>query len=87
MSLPDYTITEINLSNKGLNKLPDDIHKYTNLVKLDCSGNKIISLDNLPSNLIKLDCSYNNLTSLYNLPLNLKVCYCCNNPLIYDFNT
>ena len=32
----DYeNITELNLSNKGLYKLPD-LSKYTNLKKLDC---------------------------------------------------
>jgi hypothetical protein len=44
--MTDYSVTELNLSNiglifsKGLQKLPDDIHLYTNLIKLDCSYNK-----------------------------------------------
>jgi Leucine-rich repeat (LRR) protein len=72
MSIPDYTITELDLSSKGLNKLQYDIHKYTNLKKLDCTFNKITSLDNLPPNLQILYCSKNQLTSLDNLPLNIK---------------
>ena len=54
MSEPDYTITELNLCCKGLNKLPDDIHKYTNIVELNSSDNNINSLDNLPPKMEKL---------------------------------
>ena len=85
MSIPDYTITELYLSRKRLYKLPDDIHKYTNLKVLYCNNNNLTSLDNLLINLIKLDCSHNNLTSLDNLPFNLEELYYYNNPLIYDF--
>ena len=42
MSISDYTITELNLFNKGLNKLPDDIHKYINLIFLNCCNNPLI---------------------------------------------
>jgi Leucine-rich repeat (LRR) protein len=66
MSIPDYTITELNLYDKDLIKLPNDIYKYTNLQKLDCSYNNISSLDNLPQNLQKLYYSNNNITSLDN---------------------
>jgi Leucine-rich repeat (LRR) protein len=86
MSIPDYTITELNLSYQNLDKLPDDIHKYTNLIRLYCSHNKLTNLDNLPLNLEILNCSINKLTSLDNLPPNLKKLYCHNNPLIYDFD-
>ena len=52
----DYsTITELNLSNKGLTKLPD-LNIYTNLKILNCHGNKIARLDNLPPTIIELDC-------------------------------
>ena len=61
MFIPDYTITELNLSNKNLDKLPEDIYNYINLIKLDCSKNKLTSLDNLPPNLIELLCSNNKL--------------------------
>ena len=50
----DYsTITELDLSNKGLTKLPD-LSIYTNLKKLNCSSNNITSLDNLPPTIIEL---------------------------------
>ena len=58
--MPDYTITELKISNKNLKKLPDDIDKYNNLEILRCSDNKITSLDNLPPNLEKLVCCYTN---------------------------
>jgi Leucine-rich repeat (LRR) protein len=85
MSIPDYTITELNLSNKRLTKLPNDIYKYTNLRKIDCSYNQLTSLDNLPYNLQLLDCRHNQLTSLDNLPPNLQELYCYYNPLQYNF--
>ena len=51
----DYSnITELDLSNKGLTKLPD-LSIYTNLKKLNCSSNNITSLDNLPPTIIELD--------------------------------
>jgi Leucine-rich repeat (LRR) protein len=40
---------------------------------LDCSGNKITNLDNLPPNLQELDCSNNKITNLDNLPNSLKI--------------
>ena len=81
----DYSITELDISNKGLTKLPDDIDKYTNLKILNCSYNEITSLDNLPSTLVFLDCYDNQLTSLDNLPPTLKELDCIYNPLKYDF--
>ena len=50
--MTDYTITELNIYNKGLKKLPNDFCNYTNLIKLDFSVNNLTSLDNLPSTLI-----------------------------------
>ena len=85
MSIPDYTITELDLSNKRLTKLPDDIYKYTNLQKLNCSCNNLTSLDNLPINLQILYCGGNKITSLDNLPVNLQELWCYNNPFKYDF--
>jgi Leucine-rich repeat (LRR) protein len=81
MSVPDYTITELSLSDNGLNKLPDDIHKYTNLIKLDCYGNNLTNLDNLPINLQELYCCKCNLTNLDNLPHNLKILNCSLNKI------
>ena len=68
----DYSnITELDISNKELTKLPDDIHKYANLKKLICQNNNITSLNNLPPTLEILYCSFNNITSLDNLPVTL----------------
>ena len=68
----DYSgITELDLSYKKLNELPD-LSRYTNLIKLNCTGNRINNLDNLPSGLEILYCCANNLTKLDNLPYNLK---------------
>ena len=49
--MTDYcSITELDLSNKGLTKLPD-LSIYPNLKKLNCHYNKLTNLDNLPSTL------------------------------------
>ena len=77
-------ITELDLSNKGLDELPD-LSKYTNLKKLNCQGNAIVRLDNLQPGLQILYCSYNNIVALDNLPPGLKELDCRNNPLIYNF--
>ena len=83
--MADYSVIELDISEKQLTHLPDDINKYTNLQKLDCRSNRLTSLDNLPLNLQTLNCSSNYLTSLDNLPLNLKELKCNNNPFIYNF--
>ena len=57
--MPDYTFTKLDICNKGLTQLPDDIHLYTNLQKLNCSYNKITQLDNLPQGLKELYCCDN----------------------------
>lgn len=66
--MTDYTITELNISKKGLTNLPDDINLYFKLTKLNCSNNKISTLSNLPLTLKELYCSANMLISLDNLP-------------------
>jgi Leucine-rich repeat (LRR) protein len=33
--MPDYSITELDISNKGLTTLPDDIGLYTNLKRIN----------------------------------------------------
>ena len=63
-------ITELDLSNKGLTKLPDDIHKYINLKTLNCASNQITSLNNLPPALKELYCECNPL--LYDFELTLE---------------
>ena len=81
----DYsTITELDLSNKGLIKLPD-LSLYTNLKKLNCHGNKIATLDNLPPTIITLYCHGNKIATLDNLPLTLIYLLCSNNSLQYYF--
>ena len=68
----DYTIEELDLSNKNLTSLPD-LSKYTKLKVLYCECNEIISLDNLPPGLQKLNCGDNQITSLDNLPPGLQI--------------
>jgi Leucine-rich repeat (LRR) protein len=83
--MTDYsTIIKLNLSNKGLTKLPD-LSIYPNLQILYCSYNELTSLDNLPIRLQELYCSSNKLTSLNNLPIGLQKLYCLNNPFNYNF--
>ena len=79
--MADYTVTELCIHEQELEKLPDDIDKYTNLKRLNCSYNELTSLDNLPQKLKNLDCSYNKLTSLDNLPQNLIELYCNGNKI------
>ena len=62
--MADYSITKLNISQKGLTQLPDDIDKYTNLRELYCSCNELTNLDNLPQSLEILYCLYNPL--IYN---------------------
>ena len=83
--MPDYTITELDISKQGLTQLPDDIAKYTKLKKLICVSNQLTSLDYLPITLKELYCGDNKLTSLDNLPPNLEILHCYSNPLIYTF--
>jgi len=43
--MPKYTATELDLSERNLTKLPDNLVKYKNLVKLVFIGNKITTLN------------------------------------------
>ena len=82
----DYSIiTALGLSNKKLTKLPDDIHKYTNLKNLDCAFNQIATLYNLPPTLTYLNCADNQIATLDNLPSGLTYLVCYKNSFIYDF--
>jgi len=78
--MTDYTVTELNLSNRKLTVLPD-LSLYKNLQILHCSNNYLTSLDNLPPNLQLLYCSDNQLTSLDYLPTSLQELYCAGNQL------
>jgi Leucine-rich repeat (LRR) protein len=42
--IPDYNITKLDLSNTKIDKLPDDIYKYTHMNTLSCNDNIIESL-------------------------------------------
>ena len=78
----DYSIvTKLDLQNQGLTELPSDIHKYNNLIQINCSYNKLTTLDNLPLGLQTLYCNNNKLTYLDNLPPGLKLLFCNNNQL------
>ena len=78
----DYeNITELDLSNKGLDKLPD-LSKYINLKKLDCRSNNIVALDNLPLGLQTLYCGGNAIARLDNLPPGLQILKCGWNKLV-----
>ena len=57
--MADYRVTELYIHEQELEKLPDDIDKYNNLEKLDCSDNHLNSLGNLPPNLEVLSCYKN----------------------------
>lgn len=51
-NIEDYTIEILNLSHKEMTVLPD-LSLYKNIKILNCSFNKLINLDNLPSGLIE----------------------------------
>ena len=55
--MTDYSITELDISNRELTKLPNDIIKYTKLIKLVCDDNQLTSLHNLPLTLNELYCN------------------------------
>ena len=70
MENKDYSrITELDLSYKKLNELPD-LSKYTNLEILYCNHNNLTNLDNLPQSLKELDCDNNPL--IYNFTSTLE---------------
>ena len=88
-TIPDYeNITELDISNRGLDKLPDDLRKYTNLKILNCSNNNLTycNKDQLPDGLIELNCSNNyGLIHLDDLPQSLEklICRFEDRPLIH----
>jgi Leucine-rich repeat (LRR) protein len=91
-----YITTKLDLSNKNLTELPRDIHKYKNLIFLDCSNNQLTNLPKLPFSLKILYCNGNRLTNLprslpsgnrlsarsaLELPSSLQILWCANNEL------
>ena len=68
----------LDISNLGLTSLPKFIG---NITHLNCSGNKIVAILDLPETLIELDCANNRLTFLPDLPANLEFLSCSKNKL------
>lgn len=63
---------------KNLDKLSQNV---PNLKYLNCAGNPIISLDNLPEKLIYLNCENCKISNLNNLPMTLEILVCSHNPI------
>ena len=78
-SLPLDT-TEINVCNKGLTYLPD-LSRFTHLIFLNCSYNKLTQLPHLNKTLEILYCKDNQLTMLPPLNNKLKILICHSNEL------
>ena len=76
-SLPLDT-TEINVCNKGLTYLPD-LSRFTHLIFLNCSYNKLTQLPHLNKTLEILYCKDNQLTMLPPLNNKLKYLSCYDN--------
>ena len=66
----DTNIVELNILNIQIVGILC-LKEFAELSKLNCEGNKIISLDNLPPSLKSLNCSKNKIRSLNNLPSNI----------------
>ena len=74
-------VSEMNISSKNITGSLD-FRRFTKLIKLDCSGNKITELNNLPNTLKNLFCDENNITQLDNLPELLEELNCGYNPIM-----
>lgn len=61
----------LNLSNLGIEIIPEPLKNLTKLFKLNISHNKISTIENLPNQLVELDLS-NNLIEVSNIPLNIS---------------
>ena len=63
--MTDYSVTELNFSDKELTELPKDIHLYKNLKKLYCNYNQLTTLpENLPASIEYLFFFNNQLNTL-----------------------
>ena len=71
---------KFDISNQNLTTL-EGIEFPIGITELNCSLNKLTSLQYYPSSVQILHCSYNQLTSLQYCPPNLEVLYCWNNRL------
>ena len=58
----------LNLSNLGIEIIPEAIKRLTKLLKLNISHNKISTIENLPEQLIELDLSNNLIENFHFLP-------------------
>ena len=76
----DFDIKILSISKKGIEGILD-LSRFTCLIELDCSFNKIISVENLPHTLKILICNYNLIEKLDNLSDSLNILYCFQNKL------
>jgi Leucine-rich repeat (LRR) protein len=75
-------VTELDLSNRNLKKLPD-LSKYINLKKLNISYNQLTSIDDIPNSIEELDCCSNYIVKLpEHLPSKLRILNCFLNELV-----
>lgn len=70
-------LTGLKCYNNSLESL--NLSGCSALTYLDCSGNHIYSLSNLPASLKTIDCSSNQLSDLPTLPNNIEVLRCASN--------
>ena len=65
----DPRTTELDLSNKQLDHIPEEINKFVNLIELSLNNNKITQIQNLDklTNLQKLDLNNNQIKKIQNL--------------------
>lgn len=71
----------LNISKKKIDYQINFID-YIRVCKIDCSHNKIESLDNvIPESVFDLNCSYNKIRLLDNLPPQLRVLDCSHNQI------
>lgn len=71
----NYSVKNLNINKIGIEGILD-LSKFTRLVKLNCSSNRITQIINIPNSLKKLECFNNLITSLDNLPENLEHLSC-----------
>jgi Leucine-rich repeat (LRR) protein len=73
-SLPSDT-TEIDISNRGLDAMPD-LSRFTNLHTLNCSDNNLLTLVGLPNSINTIYCTGNKSLQITQLPTNNVTLYC-----------
>jgi Leucine-rich repeat (LRR) protein len=76
-------ITEVDISNNNLTKIPNWINECNNLLTLQCNNNQITQIpDTLPDSLQIFDCRCNKITQIpYTLPNSLQEFYCSHNQI------